>query len=834
MKTFLVNILLLLFILAGCNKSDSVSEDSFVNPIEQPNDNSENPIDGTDGDSIREGLINISLNISLPKNSIIDEGSLVVSSLFTESTSIDENVSNVDVFEGEAFEIAMAENSNGDLVLMNYFLPNASDIIMDSRTTAIALVMIQPWTSILSVDAKKDLILQFENLQEFETLVESIENSLINDGIPLRNDKVLSDLNILSQLIVGSENNDKNNNYIEDREPLFFAATENSISTKNASSLAYGIKYGDDVFVLEGVEKKVLIAVIGRIYDYFNNTESLQPTETKFTVVNDGFYEIDASNGAVLPSLQKTTAGDEVRIANIGKLALSLWASMTSIFDLIPVQTDSDCYFSIGNYIFKEVGDEMLKDFNERDLMNRILESMQKTEFALALGPCLGANLKSPLGRVLFHLSLINASISTIETTALLHDWKFYDSEIDFCTSKIDGIFQECQAFAISEELAFGNLPTGLFGSVLVEFENLAKNGFNITSIVFPNSYYSISIPSRGITLINGQALNQDIFLEAGEKLEVLVSYDAKPLNEALYELSGDLFITTDIQDETHSYRTYNFPVSGAVVNALELQDLNGNIISEIQFPTTEIETYSEKQSVKIVNTSDYDIVFPAASSPDLTTDSFDGFVYSWDEKIINASGAEFLLDFRFYPKSASSHSLELVINTGTSQNLSLSLLGEGINADNQFSGTWSTVSYHYFEEFYTIGAIEEYNYLERCNLFLERERLNFFNMTFDAEVNVNKIIDYDYSRSQSRAEDRFYLESDFECNEVRYAAWETYFLDDPLIIIEIVSPTHLKGRLDDEVLDIIINNENSMTIYVDHGVDPDEPPIYTYNLVRQ
>lgn len=58
--------------------------------------------------------------------------------------------------------------------------------------------------------------------------------------------------------------------------------------------------------------------------------------------------------------------------------------------------------------------------------------------------------------------------------------------------------------------------------------------------------------------------------------------------------------------------------------------------------------------------------------------------------------------------------------------------------------------------------------------------------------------------------------------------------MDDPLIIIEIVSPTHLKGRLDDEVLDIIINNENSMTIYVDHGVDPDEPPIYTYNLVRQ
>lgn len=823
MKQSILYISIIFFLLVGCNKSEPVPE----TPTQQaPDDGTVNPTNGNDNDSTNEGLITVTLNISLPENAIIDESDLSVSSLFTENSMVDSGMSNIDVYEGEGFEIAMAETLNGDLVLLNYFIPNTSQISMSARTTAIALVMIQSWTSILSIEAKEDLILQIQNLQEFQALVESIESSLVDDGTPLKNQRVLNDIKILSDLVVGSGNKDKSKIYFSDKEPLFLAAAENSISLKNASSLAYGIKYGEDVFKLDGVEKKVLTAVVGRIYDFFNNTESFQPTETKFTVVNNGYYEIDASNGAVLPSLQKSNAGDEVRFFNIGKIGFSFIETLTGAFD--GPSSNSECLKNLGAYLEDKTKNKIYEISDERVLTELIIENMTD----IALSGCIEIKKGSFLDKLLVSLKVINIGIGTIETSTLIKDWVIYNSEIDFCTSKINGEFQECQPFVISKQMAFGNIPTGLFGSILVEFENLSNNGFNITSIDFPNSYYSISIPSRGVVLVQGQTLIENLYIEAGEKLEVLISYDAKPINGAIYELSGDLSISTDLLDDSQNDLTYNFPISGAVINALELQDLNGNLITNLEFPATEINTYSGAKSVKILNNSDYEIVFPAASN----SNPLDGFEYNWDEQIINASGGEIILDFRFFPKSAVAYNNDIEILTGTSQSLTLSLSGEGMNLDNPFSGAWSTVSYYYFEEFYSIGAVQQFNYLERCNLFLERERINFFSIDFNDKVMLNDIIEYSYSLSQSRAEDRFFLESSFECNEVRYYGWESFVLDDPLIIFEIVSNTHLRGRLGDEVLDLIINNENSMTIYVDRNVDSDgdEPPIYTYNLIRQ
>lgn len=139
-------------------------------------------------------LKQIKISLVLPNGSTINPNDLTVSTILTEDANVNNSVATVETFDDHATELTFATNSAGNMVLLGYFNPNnAENLTINSETTAIALIMLHPWTMDLSVEGKEDAISKIKNLPEFNTFKNLVESSIISGNLdPLSTTEIIN------------------------------------------------------------------------------------------------------------------------------------------------------------------------------------------------------------------------------------------------------------------------------------------------------------------------------------------------------------------------------------------------------------------------------------------------------------------------------------------------------------------------------------------------------------------------------------------------------------------------------------------------------------------
>ncbi len=364
---------LLLVILFGCVDTDSNKPFSeFEETITEVGDSDSSSND----DSQSTQGVEVTLNVSLPESSVVSEEDLLVSSLLTVDASIVEGVSFVNVFEGDGFEISFAEDSSGNIVLINYFKPIInSGIDLNSTTTATSMIMLQPWVTDLSIEARGELIGALDSYPEFQSLIQAIESSLTSDGNPLGNTEVISSMNALFDKLLSDPNpTGKVDPYVYPQEPItLIGFDEGTLKLENTSSLGYGVKLNNGQrSLLEGVDKTLFTITGGVIYELATGSNVLKDSIIFNNITNDGSYLINANNG--LADLE--TENIEARAYNAGRIALSLIGLATSgVIDA----SNKSCAIEVGNFLRQE-GVTITNASSSEDLVQSILKPLRKQQ----------------------------------------------------------------------------------------------------------------------------------------------------------------------------------------------------------------------------------------------------------------------------------------------------------------------------------------------------------------------------------------------------------------------------------------------------------------------
>src|SRR5688572_24147738 len=115
-------------------------------------------------------LKTLSVNINLPDNSSISETDLTISSLFSENMQVSDGSTEIESFDDNSMELTLATNSQGNIVMLSYFNPINSDVVeMNTESTALALIMLHPWSFDLTANAKAEALTYIKNLPEFDS-----------------------------------------------------------------------------------------------------------------------------------------------------------------------------------------------------------------------------------------------------------------------------------------------------------------------------------------------------------------------------------------------------------------------------------------------------------------------------------------------------------------------------------------------------------------------------------------------------------------------------------------------------------------------------------------
>ena len=666
MKRFFLFLIILMFSI-GCNNEDASEPKSTPTSQVIPEPEVEESREGDEPESPpTSGLSTITFNVSLPDGAVFSEDDLLVSSLFTESSIVVEGKSNVEIFEGDGYELSFAEDGQGNILLLNYLDPSSNTAFeLNASTTAQSMVLMQYWISELSPTVKKEIIELVSSMPEFIVFRDQIENSLLKSESPLNDPEVLSELILVLDKAFELNSESGKILWTNQKEPLKLTGLENGqIKIENTSSFAYGIRVNDNINPerLEGVDRSLLSIVNGEIRELiFNDTFSV-PIE--LNGVTDGINSIEASNGFGNSPFEY----GEITNYNYGKISVVLVNLLTS--GLLS-NAQPSCIQAIGSSVLSkgaETNNNIRNALNSNETLASILNILmsyasigeniyQSCTLSVAL------NQKS-LFKALKAVSAISTISNVVEAGYLAKDRFFLPTKLNFCVDKQNGVFQQCKELSVTGEPSFGKVPVGLAGNASITIENRSNDLVVLGSISFPYPELYSVLP--GI---------QNFQLEAGQKQTFLLSYDAKTINgTSLYQMSGNIVISTSLTNDG----TITLPVNGEVVNPLLLMDATQNLeVSNLNFPNSPIGTISETKSVRVVNVSDYDIIFPPAQN----TEPLDGYQYSWGEQTISSSGGDFKLDFKLSPQTATDYNEELLINTGSSQVLNLKLNGTGIES---------------------------------------------------------------------------------------------------------------------------------------------------------
>jgi hypothetical protein len=133
-------------------------------------------------EEIAPGKEKVSGQVNLPLGSPLQPQNLTILSSTEEKLVQKTGAFDVITDIPEKHQLFIVRSSAGNPVLLTYRLPESkSDIDISARSTAKAIVMMNPFFFLTSKDQRKDIINKIETNTNFEELVSEIESLLIND-----------------------------------------------------------------------------------------------------------------------------------------------------------------------------------------------------------------------------------------------------------------------------------------------------------------------------------------------------------------------------------------------------------------------------------------------------------------------------------------------------------------------------------------------------------------------------------------------------------------------------------------------------------------------------
>ena len=396
----------------------------------------------------------LNVSIELPINSSINPDDLSVSTILTDKAPVVDSNTTIETFDDEAIELAFATNAQGNIVLMGYFDPiDVEAVQLNLDNTAIALVMMHPWTIDLSVSAKKDAFIYIKNLPEYATLKQAIESSINAGEInPLATSNVIQKL-ILTQKEVFSR-------ISEYKEPLHFDIEASKITVKNeVSSAAYSIGLYDPNNKL--IEKK-LVDGLGKLQYTMNQFSDNTFTSTKIpeitfdTPTANGNYKLKAKSGL---SFDNSPENLEAAYENSKILLSNVVGIFSTKLKAIVRLKAGKCGGEIGAYVFNGTSGTMsiansLKDFSQNNktkyglVKDVFFFSKDKYDGIVKLINSCSSNYynikSSPFKSFFSYLDILSNLESAFNGGAHLADWLQFDKSIETCFKKANNDISPC------------------------------------------------------------------------------------------------------------------------------------------------------------------------------------------------------------------------------------------------------------------------------------------------------------------------------------------------------------------------------------------------------
>ncbi len=406
-----------------------------------------------------QGLKTLTVNIQLPTGSNISANDLKVSSLFSENVQVTNNNAEIESFDDHSMELTFATNSQGNIVLLSYFNPMDGDFIeMNTESTAIAVVMLHPWSFDLSDNAKAEAITYIKNLPEFQTYKSAIENSISSGELnPLNTQSVLEKVTEIQQTIF--------DRITQFTEPLEFNIQNSTASVKNSiSSASYSVGLYDENNVLiehklaEGLDKSHFF--FQEFKDYiFQGTENTGQTAT-FNIPTDGYWTLKAKSGlsfdGSLENQQAAYYNTKTVVANV----LGIFSSK-----LKSLIKNGECFIALGENVYNGVSGSVvisssLQSYSNgtitgyiltKDVLSYTLDRFDSVLSIIENCSTDGTELNeldkiksSFFGKILGFLNVVSRLENVFNTTAMLTDWIQFDKEIEYCFIKNGNEINTC------------------------------------------------------------------------------------------------------------------------------------------------------------------------------------------------------------------------------------------------------------------------------------------------------------------------------------------------------------------------------------------------------
>ncbi|WP_340198563.1 choice-of-anchor D domain-containing protein [Ascidiimonas sp. W6] len=607
-------------------------------------------------EEIAEGelpVTSINIDIKLPSNTSFSIEDLTLATFADEKDIPQDGNVDIDIYQSEGYEIVFAQDNNEDIVLYGIIAPSGSNkLIINSESTALALIMTHPWAINFAPNTKSEAISYIKGLDIFKDFIVVVENGIRN--------RTLNSLNvddIIENIIIKKQESGKRPQLNIKKEPLEADITNGVVNvTNNGNINGYGLrlydtegKATDEVYFLEG-EKE--ITSFDRILEVFTNTSStFKATEINFPIPTDGQWLLKAKNG--LPLADESKENSKARWNNLGRFTantIGLFSySLKRLFLL------SDCLTAVGEYMSGQMID-LLNDF----YLNRDDKSLLKNTLKLFSGltndvfgivnSCSG----KPIGtstlfgkiRVVFaRLSQVDKIESFVQLAMFFNDLAIYNNQEEFCFVQDNQEVFYCDGLSLLGDTDFGEVGVGTSESRIFTLMNTLESEINILDIVLPDGF-SVDWSSGLIPLASSQ--------------EILVTFS--PFEEKEY--TGEIMVKNDaVIDDTLVMLT------GIGIYAPKLEIIG----EDLDFGQIVVGENSPVKSFIIKNNSDTAIEIKPLSTAhsEVTLDGGNG-------GIINA-GDSIIINAVFSPVQNTSDAIQGIISVETidgKENLKINYFG--------------------------------------------------------------------------------------------------------------------------------------------------------------
>ncbi|MFS4447353.1 FISUMP domain-containing protein [Maribacter sp. 2307UL18-2] len=295
MKTTLnrtVIIVLFFAALLGCQKDEPMAK-------------SDDPIAETPSPTTTQSTI--TGTIVIPTESVIDVNNLTIVSPIDKAT-VSDGTYEIATQEDQ-FLTQLVSDGNGDVLLMGFSYPGQTDFTIDTKSTALAILMNLPFSLLMTKEVKLELIARFLSNPDFSNLETAIEKNL-NENLNLldvSSEELATAISVFyNQTLFPQASKTRKLNYSYD--PVDIRLTNNEITFVNLGKTydtEIGI-YKDDVKVKRITSERITFlpttigGAIGAFASAYGGTAlpgNLQPVEYKYTFDEDGQYDIRIRTG---------------------------------------------------------------------------------------------------------------------------------------------------------------------------------------------------------------------------------------------------------------------------------------------------------------------------------------------------------------------------------------------------------------------------------------------------------------------------------------------------------------------------------------------------------